>query len=46
MKAMLPGVFPETGVLHGYAIKICLTHWKWPSAAGLDMAAGELTLQR
>jgi 3-hydroxyisobutyrate dehydrogenase len=46
MKAMLPGVFPERAFSTRYAIKDLSYALEMAAAAGLDMAAAKLTLQR
>jgi 3-hydroxyisobutyrate dehydrogenase len=46
MKAMLPGVFPERAFSTRYAIKDLSYALEMATAAGLDMAAAKLTLQR
>jgi hypothetical protein len=46
MKAMLPGVFPERAFSTRYAIKDLSYALEMADAAGLDMAAAKLTMQR
>ena len=46
MKAMLPGVFPERAFSTRYAIKDLSYALEMAEAAGLDMAAAKLTMQR
>jgi 3-hydroxyisobutyrate dehydrogenase-like beta-hydroxyacid dehydrogenase len=46
MKAMLPGIFPERAFSTRYAIKDLSYALEMADAAGLDMAAAKLTMQR
>ena len=46
MKAMLPGVFPERAFSTRYAIKDLSYALEMAAAAGLDMAAAKLTMER